>query len=68
MKNLSHLFLALFILLACSNEQRPEPMNDAVIDLIDVAQARVALRNIPDTDWYTQVEKTHYQEIGRAHV
>ena len=67
MKNLTHLFLALFILLACSNEQRPEPMNDAVIDLIDVAQARVALRNIPDTDWYTQVEKTHYQaQVNKA--
>ena len=67
MKHSSFLFSVLLILLACSNEQSSEPIEDVVRDVIDVEQARVALRNIPDTDWYTQVEKTHYQaQVNKA--
>ena len=84
MNKLPAYLFCMFLLAACSQANNSEEQEDVVRDLIDVAEAREALRNIPDIPWDSQINKTHYQaksteaakrkplfgdlQIGRAHV
>ena len=61
MKKLSAYLFFIFVLAACSQANNSEEQEDVVRDLIDVAEAREALRNIPDIPWDSQINKAHYQ-------
>ncbi|MEK9649392.1 MAG: DUF3604 domain-containing protein [Gammaproteobacteria bacterium] len=61
MKILPAILVLIFTLFSCSQSEDLQDPQGVVRDLIDVAEAREALRNIPDIPWDSQVNKTHYQ-------
>jgi hypothetical protein len=61
MNKLPAYLFSMFLLAACSQANNSEEQEDVVRDLIDVAETREALRNIPDIPWDSQINKAHYQ-------
>jgi len=54
--------LIIFLFSSCSQSNNPNDVAAVVDDgMLDVSQARSVLREIPETPWDIQVNKTHYQ-------